>query len=97
MKQTVSLTSCVRIPDGILSHLLQSELILLHLDTGVYSGLDPVGTRVWQLMQAQPACVLHDIVETLIAEYDVGRDRCTRDVLALAGHLEENKLIDIST
>jgi len=95
MKQTVSLTSRVRIPDGILSHLLQSELILLHLDTGVYCGLDHVGTRIWQLMQAQPSCSLQHIVETMIAEYDVDRDRCAKDVLALAGRLEENKLIEL--
>jgi len=95
MKQVISLASRVRIPDGILSHLLHSELILLHLGTGVYCGLDHVGTRIWQLMQAQPPCSLQHIVETMIAEYDVDRDRCTKDLLALAGRLEENKLIEL--
>jgi len=95
MNQAISLTSRVRIPAGILSHLLQNELILLHLDTGVYCGLDHVGTRIWQLMQAQPSCSLQHIVETMITEYNVARNRCAKDVLALAGRLEENKLIEL--
>ena len=95
MNQAISLASHMRIPEGILSHLLQNELVLLNLGTGVYCGLNHAGTRVWQLMQAQPSCSLQHIVETLSTEYDVDRDRCAKDVLALAARLEENHLIEL--
>ncbi len=97
MSQAMSLASRVRIPEGILSHLLQNELVLLNLDTGVYCGLDPVGTRIWQLMQTQPSCPLQQIVDALIEEYDVDKARCIQDLLALVARLEEKKLIEIST
>jgi hypothetical protein len=96
MSQTISLASRVRIPDGVLSRLLQNELVLLNLDTGVYCGLDPVGTRIWQLIQAQPSRPLQMIVDTLVEEYDVDEERCIRDLLSLVARLEENKLIAIS-
>jgi hypothetical protein len=95
MTQAVSLSSRMRIRDGILSQLLHNELVLLHLDTGVYCGLDPVGTRIWRLMQSNPAWSLKQIAYALIKEYDVGQARCTRDLLAFAARLEEKKLIEI--
>ena len=97
MTQAVSLASHVRIPEGILFHPLQNELVLLNLDTGVYCGLDPVGTRIWQLMQAHPTRSLQQIVDALVREYDVDKKRCVRDLLALVARLEEKKLIEIST
>ena len=97
MNQAASLASHVRIPEGILFHLLQNELVLLNLDTGVYCGLDPVGTRIWQLMQAHPSRPLKQIADALLKEYDVGKERCVRDLLALVARLEEKKLIEIST
>jgi hypothetical protein len=48
MKQHFSLTSSVRIRDDVLSRDLQGEEVILDLNTGVYFGLDPVGTRIWQ-------------------------------------------------
>jgi len=97
MSQTISLASRVRIPEGMLSHLLQNELVLLNLDTGVYCGLDPVGTRIWQLLQTRPARPLQQIVDTLVEEYDVDTARCVQDLLTLVARLEENKLIEITT
>ena len=97
MSQTISLASCVRIPEGILFHLLQNELVLLNLDTGVYCGLDPVGTRIWQLLQAKPSRPLQQIVDALVEEYDVDKERCTQDLLRLVARLEEKRLIEIST
>lgn len=97
MSQTMSLASRVRIPEGILSHLLQNELVLLNLDTGVYCGLDPVGTRIWQLIQARPSRPLQMIADALTEEYDVGKERCIQDLLTLVARLEEKKLIEIST
>ena len=40
----------VAAPDQIFSNL-GDEAVLLSLTDGVYYGLDPVGTRVWDLVQ----------------------------------------------
>lgn len=46
MSQQPSLTSRVRIRDDVLSRDLQGEAVILNLNTGLYFGLDPVGTRI---------------------------------------------------
>jgi hypothetical protein len=70
---------------------LDGEAVLLNLESGVYFGLDPVGTRVWALLLelgAPSAVCAH-----MIAEYDVAREVLERDVLHLVGELVRQNLV----
>ena len=95
MKPSVSLTSRARVPDGIVFQSLQDELVLLNLQTGVYFGLNEVGARIWQLIQAHQSAPLSNVRDALVDEYDVRQDRCTGDLLKLVARLEENRLLEI--
>ncbi len=89
-----SLTSSVSIPDGILFRELQGEGVILNLNTGVYFGLDPVGTRIWQLLQdARP---LQQVLDALLQEYDVPEARCREDLLTLLAQMRDKGLIEVS-
>ena len=95
MSRSVSLTSRVQMPGEILSQLLQDELILLNLSTGTYYSLDPVGTRIWQLLATAPAQPLQGVVDALLQEYETPADRCTHDLLALVTQLQEHRLLEV--
>ena len=95
MNRSVSLTSRVQMPGEILSQLLQDELVLLNLSTGTYYSLDPVGTRIWQLLAASPAQPLQGVADTLLQEYETPADRCTHDLLALVTQLQEHRLLEV--
>ncbi len=70
------------------------EATILNLRNGAYYGLNPVGARVWDLIQ-QPKTVA-DLRDTLISEYDVDPARLESDILELVTQLSENKLVEIS-
>ena len=89
-----TLDSVVRLNEEVLFQDLQGESVLLNLQSGVYFGLDVVGTRIWQLLQTNPS--LTSVVQTITSEYDVTEDQCAKDLLALLGKLEEHKLIAVS-
>ncbi len=72
---------------------LGAEAAILHLGSGVYYGLNPVGARVWTLLQ-EPV-VVQRLHETLVAEYDVEPDRLQRDLTALLDHLAVEGLIEV--
>lgn len=93
VKHTLSLNSHVKIPADVLDHDLQGETVILNLNTGVYWGLDPVGTRVWQLLQEQPR--VGAILEILRAEYDAAEARLRQDLLDLLTRLMENGLVEV--
>ena len=72
---------------------LAGEAAILNLQAGVYYGLDAVGARVWHLLQ-EPRTV-QDIRDTILMEYEVERDRCERDLLALLQDLAAAGLIEV--
>jgi hypothetical protein len=82
----------VRIKKEVRFRDLQGELVLLNLRTGVYFGLDPVGSRIWQLIEDRRSST--DIVEALLAEYDVARAECEADVREFLAALRDNELVD---
>lgn len=82
---TIALDSIVAVSDDAVFRELDGESVLLNLETGMYFGLDAVGTRVWQL--AGERGPLRAIRERLVAEYDAEPSNIERDLLALADTL----------
>ena len=70
---------------------LAEEAVILNLKAGVYYGLNPVGARIWNLIQ-EPRTV-DEIRDAILEEYDVDPDRCERDLLVLLRDLAAKELI----
>jgi hypothetical protein len=64
-----SLNQRAIVPDAVITRELDGETILLNLDTGIYFGLDPVGTDVWRAIVAGGS--LEDALGRVQSEYDV--------------------------
>jgi hypothetical protein len=73
---------------------LQGDTAILQLTSGVYFGLDAVGTRIWTLL-ATPSSVA-TLVDAIAAEFDVDRSRCAQDIVALLDDLEANGLVTVT-
>jgi hypothetical protein len=87
----ISHSRSFRISDGVVFRELEGEAVLLNLDSGMYFGLDRVGTRIWQLLQEQrPA---ETVVNILLEEYDVAPDVLRADVATLLAALLEKGLV----
>lgn len=84
----------LRIPSQILFREIDGETVILNPETGVYYGLDPVGTRVWHLLRERNS--LDVICSKLQAEYDVAESLCKKDVFKLADDLLKHGLIESS-
>jgi hypothetical protein len=89
----VSLETLLVVPEDVIFRELDGEAIILNLATGMYFGLDEIGTRVWALVASSGT--LGDAVDVLTAEYDVDRPALERDVLELAGQLLDKGLVSV--
>lgn len=85
--------SAVRIRDDVLFNDLQGEVVLLNLKTGIYFGLDPVGTRVWQLIQEHGR--LGSVREVMLGEYEVSAERLWEDLRDLVSRLADHELVEV--
>jgi hypothetical protein len=72
---------------------LEGEAVILYLKNGTYYTLNPVGTRIWNLVQ-KPIRV-REIRDEILAEYDVDSGRCEDELIALLHDLEKEGLIKI--
>lgn len=73
---------------------LEDEVVILSLKDGVYYGLNPVGARVWNLLQ-EPRSV-KEIGDILLAEFEVEPKRCEEDLMRLLQELASRGLIKLS-
>jgi Coenzyme PQQ synthesis protein D (PqqD) len=81
-------------PDQV-SCPLGEESAILNLSSTIYYGLNPVGTRVWGLLQ-KPKTVA-ELRDTLVGEYDVESERCERDLLELLEKMSAEGLIQVQS
>ncbi|KOP22750.1 thymidylate synthase [Hapalosiphon sp. MRB220] len=72
---------------------LGGEAVILNLKSGMYHGLNEVGSRIWNLIQTPKT--VKDIRAAILAEYEVEAEQCDRDLLALVEDLLAAELISI--
>jgi hypothetical protein len=90
---TLAIESRVVVSRDQLSCDLGGEAAILNLKNSVYYGLDPIGARVWQLIQ-KPV-TLAQIRDVLHAEYDVPAAQLEADIRDLLEQLTEHGLVGI--
>lgn len=67
-------------------------MVVLNFEDGVYYSMDPVGARIWELVQ-EPRTVA-EVQATLLDEYDVEPERCHAELLRLLEELRALKLVE---
>jgi hypothetical protein len=77
--------------ESVVSAELEGEMVLLNLESGVYFGLDEVGTLIWKALEAGVS--EESVVRQLVEEFDVESDRARSDVTTFLSTLEEHGLI----
>jgi hypothetical protein len=93
MNGPLSVVSIVGATREQVSCMLGDEAAILNMKNTVYYGLNPVGARVWNLVQQSRS--VREIRDTLLEEYDVEAEQCERDLLALLEKMREQGLIEV--
>lgn len=91
---SLSPQSCVSRRSDVLTSSVGEETVMLDVEKGFYYGLDPVATRIWDLL-ATPMRVA-DLCAQLVVEFEVTPEACRTDLAAFLESLRENGLIDVT-
>ena len=89
----IPMHATISISGDLVSCDLNAEAVVLNLRSGTYYGLDPVGARIWNLIQT-PRTV-QEIRDILLQDYEVEPDRCEGDLVALLEKLANEGLVDV--
>jgi hypothetical protein len=93
MDPILSLGSVVVATAEQVSCPLGEESAILNLKNSVYYGMNPVGARVWTLLQ-QPRSV-GELRDTLLDEYEVAADTCERELFELLEKMRIEGLVEV--
>ena len=89
----IQLSSTVVCAEENLCCNLQGEAVVLNLKSGTYFGLNPLGTRIWELIGE--SAKVSDVHLQLLKEYEVNASQCEAELLSFLNELQANDLIKI--
>lgn len=90
----LTLDSTVSVSDDSIFRELEGESVVLNLETGMYYGLDDVGTEIWRAMA--PTGTLRHALDRVLAEFDTDPATAESDLLELAHRLVDKGLWKLS-
>ena len=83
----------VRVPKDVVFRELDGEAVILNLESGMYFGLDPIGTRIWQLVAEHDS--LRAVWEAMQREFEAPDETLRSDLLTFIGELSAKGLVTI--
>jgi len=94
-KPTVSIfSSNFSIPENVLGQELNGEVVLLNMDSEFYYSLNPVGSRMWQMLTESGN--LEGAIQQLLQVFSIDETTLRQDVTALIKELvAEGLLINV--
>lgn len=92
-KPAIDLVKWVQAAPGPLAAAVGDELALLSLPQGRYYGLNATGAQIWRWLE-QP-CRVSELLERLLAHYQVEPSVGQSDLLELLGRLADSGLIEV--
>jgi hypothetical protein len=81
--------------DGVVQGYVEQLLVVMQPATGEYAGLDGVALRLWELLA--PATTFGDLVDTLVAEYQVPRSECAPDIARCLEGLRRQGIVTLAS
>lgn len=87
----MNLDRTFHVPDTVIAQTIAGETVIIDLLGGLYFSLDPVGTRIWELLAT--GATLTEIVAQMYTEYDVSPDTLEHDIITLGDTLLAKSLV----
>lgn len=72
---------------------IDSEAVILDVNSGTYFGLNEVSKSVWQILQTPSSS--KQVIEKILAEYEVSEEEATRDVEGLLKEMLGSGLVEV--
>lgn len=64
--------------ENIIDGELDNHQVIMHINSGKYFGLNPIGKRIWELIEKPKN--IEEIIATLLSEYNISPDQCKVEV-----------------
>ena len=77
----------------LLSSRMDQETVMMHPESGKYFSLNPVATRIWELLEVP--LTYNKLLNILISEFDVPSEVCQKETKEFLQTLIEKDIIEV--
>ena len=92
---TIGLSSVASRNEAIVFTDLDDTIVMMDVDEGQYYELDPIGARIWALIES-PRPVA-EICDALADEFDADPDTCRQDTLEFLETASEYRIVQVQS
>ncbi len=89
----ISLSTTIKRNPELVSSDVDGEKVMMSIENGEYYGLDPVGSRIWELIE-NPIRI-DKLIELLLEEFDASQEQCEADTFEFLNELMGKGLLKI--
>ena len=89
----ITLQSIIVRTTGVVAADMDGETVMMSIENGRYYNLGKTGGAIWALSE-QPVAV-EELIERLLAKYEVTRQQCETDVLAFLQEACQEGLLEL--
>lgn len=93
MKYDLTEATMIQADPNLIVSQMGSDVVMMSIERGNYYGLNPVATRIWQLIGQDASIGM--ICEQLANEFDVASEECASAVYAFIIRLLDERLVEI--
>jgi len=74
---------------------LDGEMVLMHVDSAEYYGMDKMTTHIWELLEEDQS--LDQVTQKLITEYEVDYDTCLSEIKPVIKDMVQKDMLRLSS
>ncbi len=78
----------------VAGRVLDGEAVIILSESNLVNVYNPVGSRVWELCDGTRT--VDEVVDLIVSEYDVDRERAQADVVAFIEQLVVDRVLELS-
>lgn len=93
--QALRNTCNIKRADGILSTDIDSETVLMDIQSGTYSSFNPVASHIWK--ELQKGNQFTTLLESILENFEVEREVAYKELITFLDELSEKDFIEIQT
>ena len=92
---TIQLSSVATRNEAIVFTDLDDTIVMMDVDEGQYYELDPIGAKIWSLIESPRPVV--EICDALTGEFDVDPDTCRDDTLEFLQTANKLRIVQVQS
>ena len=91
--EIIDANTVIKVNKKIMTNMIDNEVVMMSPKKRIYIGLNPIGTKIWGLVQEKTT--FKNLTKNMMLIYEINEDECRKKISNFILKLEENDLLSL--